>query len=36
MKPEAVLAKMAVRYNIHMDNRVMEVADFKSKAKLDI
>ena len=27
--------KMAVRGNMHMDTRVIEVADFKSEAKYD-
>ena len=28
--------KMAVRYNMHMDTKVIEVADFKSEVKLDL
>ena len=29
-------AKMAVRGNMHMDPRVIEVAHFKSKVKFDL
>ena len=28
--------KMAVRCNMHMDTKVIEVADFKSEVKLDL